>query len=509
MMSEYAAYKDELESRANFTLPTEEDQEMFHKMAIAPKAFTMEKAKQHPFLWMYHVIGVKPRDYQFKMLDAMYRYGKVAGVTSRQIGKSTCIAGFAFWAAYNNMYPSGPNRDTKIMIISHTEQAAKELLRTIDSFITLADQRMSLYTKDSPRHDRNYFRGRIKGNQTQFEIRWSKGSIKVYPPTTKVRGNSVDVLFIDEAAFLNNTDPDYFFASEAVPTTTATGGKIILFSTPRSTSGFFHDIIRPHADAALRGWKRIWMPWTVVGVPLIVDSIWDKRDSYIQKGDELDFKIEYEASFLSGKHSFFDPNIVDECVNVALREEYSWGKPVTMGLDFGDTHSRTVLTVMDYDKVTNTNTLLWYKEFPAGYNNADIPQFIESLRNQGRYTPKEIVVDDCVGGKTAIELLRRRGFNVSLFQFTKSKNEYYEYLKVAFANKRIQLYKDPAMLAQIKSLESVETMSGNIQIRKPTGGRDDLVDAFMLACSPYIKVTRKGNWRFAGFTEQRKMGKRR
>jgi phage terminase large subunit-like protein len=494
--SEFEAYKEELESRANYTFPTEEELEDYQRLAMAPKVFKMDYAKQHPFLWMYHVIGIKPRDYQFKMLDHMFKYSKVAGVTSRQIGKTTMAAGFAFWAAVNNMYPSGPMKDTKIMIISQTEDAAKKMLRDIDSMITLADQRMAIYTKDTPKFDKAYFRSRIK-HQTQFEISFPRGSIKVFPPTTKVRGNTVDVLIIDEAAFLKNPDPDYFFASEAVPTTTATNGKIFIWSTPKSTNGFFHDIIRPHADEPLEGWKRLWMPWTVVSVSSILDSIWQKRQIYIDKGDELDFKIEYEGSFLSGKHSYFNPEIIDQCIDETLAEEYTYPGSVTMGLDFGDVHSRTVLTVFKHDPTTKITTLLWYKEFPAGYNNADIPEFIESLRKQGRYYPKEIVVDDCVGGKTAIELLKRKGFNVTLFQFTTSKHEYYEYLKVAFANKRVQLYNDPKLIAQLKALESVETQTGKIQIRKPIGGRDDIVDSLMMGCSPFIKIGRNRGWRFA------------
>jgi len=499
MNEEFDMYKAELESRDNFTFLSDEEKDNYHAMSIAPKAFSMTKAKEHPFKWAYHVVGIKPRDYQFKMLDHMFRYSKVGAVTSRQIGKSTMVGLFAFWAVYNNIYPSGPQKDTKVLIISQTEDAAKKLLRDIDGFITLADQRMSIYTKNSPRFERDYFRSRLSADPTQFELRFPKGSIKVFPPTTKVRGNTADVLIIDEAAFLKNPDPDYFFASEASPTTTATSGKIFLFSTPKSTNGFFHDIIKPHAPECLRGWKRIWMPWTILSIKDMLDHIWGERDRYISKGDELDFKIEYEASFLSGKYSYFKQEIIDQCIDPLLTEQHSWDVPVTVGIDFGDVHSRTVVTFVHHDTKTNKIQLLWYKEFPGGYNNADLPLFLDTLKKQMRFFPKTIVVDDCVGGKTAMELLKRRGYYLIPFQFSKSKHEYYEYLKVAFANNQIKLYKEPTLIAQLKSLESVETASGNVQIRKPTGGRDDIVDSLMMACSPFIKPKHRGGWRFANF----------
>lgn len=486
---EYLAYKENLEKFPHYTKLTTEELNQYYDFAKPPKKFSMAFAKKHPYTWLYHVCGVKPRDYQFKMLDAMYKYGKVAGVTSRQIGKSVMTAGFSFWAAYNNIYPSGMEKKTTVVIVSHTEDAAKKLLNEVSSFVQMADRRMALYSKGRADYDTAYFSGRYSAKPTQYKLEWSGGKIIVLPPTDKVRGNSASVLIIDEADFLKSDDPDYFFNSVALPTTTATKGKVFLWSTPRGTPSYYHNIIRPQNDEPLEGWHRIWFPWTIAdGIDTLIDYVWDVRNQYIKKGDELDFKIEYEASFLSGKHTFFNPEIIDNAVDETLQEEYDWHRPVTLGLDFGDTHSRTVLTCVDYNAESNTTTLLWYKEFPAGYNNGDIGTYIDTLRN--RYLIRDIVVDDCVGGKTAIEILRRKRYNLKLFQFKRDKNEYYEYLKVAFANKRIKLYRALDVIAQLKSIESHETASGNIQIRKPAGGRDDICDAFVMACSPYIKPQR-------------------
>lgn len=484
--AEYEAYKQNLEKFPHYTQITDEDKDRYYELAAPPKKFSMAFAKQHPFTWLYHVCGVKPRLYQYKMLDAMFRYGKVAGVTSRQIGKSVMTAGFAFWAAYNNVYPSGIDKKTTIVIVSHTEDAAKKLLSEVSNFVSMADGRMSMYTKSRADHTDGYFSGAYKVKPTQYKLEWAGGRIIVLPPTDKVRGNSASVLIIDEADFLKSDDPDYFFNSVALPTTTATSGKVFLWSTPKGTPSYYYNIIRPQNDEPLDGWTRVWFPWTIAdGIETLVDYVWSVRDQYIKKGDELDFKIEYEASFLSGKHTYFNPEFIDNSVDDSLQEEFDWYRPVTLGLDFGDTHSRTVLSVVDYNRDTNETRLLWYKEFPSGYNNGDIGNFIDGLKN--RYLIKEIVVDDCVGGKTAIEMLRRRRYNLRLFNFKRDKHEYYEYLKVAFANKRIKLYRALDVIAQLKGLESHETAMGNIQIRKPAGGRDDICDSFVMACSPYIK----------------------
>lgn len=501
---DFLAYRDELHKFPYFTFPSDEEKNQWEEAMMPPKVFALKIAKAHPAKWIHQVCGVKPRDYQFKMLDAMYNYTRVAGVTSRQVGKSFCIGGFTFWAAYNNIKPSGTPKKTRIGIVSRTEPQAKKLLKDIYAMVKMADERMARATKDTPYYDKAYFSNRMTEKPTQFKLEWPGGSIEIFPPTGSVRGNSFSYLIVDEADFLRCEDPDYFFNSEAVPTVKATQGNIILFSTPKGTPSFFYNIIRPNNDSAASGWVRIWLPWTCNEEETDMKIGWQERQRYIEKGDEMDFRIEYEASFLSGKHSYFNPEKVDEAVDESLQEEFAWHRPVTLGLDFGDTHSRTVLTVVDHDKERNETRLLWYKEFPSGYNNADLPNFIDNLRLKGRYAIKEIVVDDCVGGKTAIELLRRKGFNLKMFVFKRDKHEYYEYMKAAFANNRIKFYRDPAVIAQFKSLESVETASGNIQIRKPAGGKDDICDSVVMACSPYIQIKKHNGWRFSNFGEQRR-----
>lgn len=496
---EFYEYLMEMESRKQYTKLTPEEEEQYDKMCVPPEnGFTMDHAKKHPFLFAYYVIGIKPRKYQWKMLNDMYIHQKLGVVTSRQIGKSVSASIFSFWSAYTNAFPSGPYKDTKVMVVSHTEDAAKDMLRAIDDFMHMADARWATYTRDSKYHKKTYFHDHVK-KQTVDEIVFPSGSIRAYPPTQKVRGKTIDVLIIDEAAWLNCPDPDAFFEGAAEPTTTNTKGKIILFSTPKSTNGFYYNIIQPDEEVASEGWYRIMFPWTVVEVESVRQEIWNKRKQYIKRGAENSFKIEYECDFRSGKYSYFNPDDIDGCVVPGYINQPSWNQPVIMGLDFGDTHSRTVLTIVTHDPKTNKVRLLWYKEFPSGYNNADLPAFIDNLVKSGRFLPKTIVCDDCVGGKTAIELLRRRGYNLTMFGFKALKEEYYEYMKNAFANKQIELYPEPTVTAQLKGLEAHELPSGKTAIRKPNGGRDDICDSLMMACSPFIKPRKKNNWRFSNF----------
>ena len=487
---EFAVYKENLHKFPYFTFLTPEERIQFDEMDKPVTNMSLTIAKRHPFLWMKWVCGIDPYDYQWKMLDTMFRHKRVACVTSRQIGKSFSIGAFAFWAVYNNVAPVGIDKRTKIAIISKTEPQAKKLLKDIFKMVQCADETYKRMSRNSKYEHPTYFSSKMTEKPTMFKLEWSGGVIEIFPPTGRIRGESLSFLMIDEADWLTHEDPDYFFDSEAMPTLKKTDGSCFLFSTPKGTITYFYELVRPDNDSPADGWKRIWLPWT------IHEDDWEKgwanRIDYINRGKELDFAIEYEAQFKSGKFTYFPDYAIEQCLDKQKGETLQFYKPVTVGLDFGDTHSRTVITIVHFDEVTKTTNLLWFKEFQAGYNNSLLPEFFKTLRN--RYNIKEIIADDCVGGKTAIEMLRKGGWNVKPFVFRKDKQEYYELVRTAFMNKRIQLYYAPEVIAQLKSIESNVTDMGNLQIKKPKGGNDDICDSFVMACSPYVQLKPRREW---------------
>lgn len=490
MNEDFHAYKENLERFPYYTKLTDEDNKKYNEFDKPITQMSIRYAAKHPFLWLKWVCGVDPYDYQFKMLDAMYSRKKLACVTSRQIGKSFCISGFAFWAAYNNVFPVGLDKRTKIGIISKTEPQAKKLLKDIYKMVQLADATFARLTKSTKRESTKYFTNNMTEKPTLFKLEWSGGVIEIYPPTGRIRGESLSFLIIDEADFLNHEDPDYFFDSEAMPTLKKTDGNVFLFSTPKGTKSFFYDLIRPDNEKPAQGWMRIWFPWTIHEADW--ERGWETYKDYQERGKDLDFTVEYEAQFKSGKYTYFNPESIDDAVDKNMSEELTSMQPVTVGLDFGDTHSRTVITVVRHDRESNISRLIWFKEFPAGYNNSLLPQFFRQLRD--RYIIREIVADDCVGGKTAIELLRKEGWNIKPFVFKKDKQEYYEYARTAFMNKRVKLYYAPEVIAQLKTIESHVTEIGNLQIKKAKGGNDDIVDSLVMALSPYLKLNRRREW---------------
>jgi hypothetical protein len=485
---EFLKYKEDLHKFPYYTFLTDEEQEMYNKLDAPINNVSIPVVARHPFTWVKWIIGIRPRDYQFKILNDLYKYKRVACVSSRQIGKSFGIGGFSFWAAYNNVFPSGVDGRTNIVVISRTEDQAKKLLRNIFKMVKRADKVYDMNTKGTKMWCKDKFTSSsMVEKPTLFKLEWSGGSIEISPPTDKVLGDSISIVFIDEADKLKTENPDYLFYSSIMPTVKATKGSVFLFSTLKGTPTFFYEIINPEEESPGRGWNRIWLPWTVNEDDWGYG--WEERKRMIAEGKEIYFKTEYEASFASGEANFFDLEAVERMVDNFRKPIREYNGSVTVGLDYGSKTSRTVATfIAEEDKFK----ILWYKEFPEAFDNSKLVQFFKE--ESQRYRIKKIIVDDCPAGDTPSNLLKQAGFNLKMFGFKKDKIRTYENVKIAMCNDRIEMYPDKEFISQIKGIEEKQSKTG-YQIEKSKGFRDDICDSFILALSEYTKPRRHGKRR--------------
>jgi len=487
---EFIDYKEELESFPYYTPLTPEERERYEEMDALP-AMPLRKARQHPYLWAKWVVGVKPRDYQWKLLDMMKRSKRLGAVTSRQVGKSFCIAIFAFWAAYNSVTPRKIDDKTKIGIVSRTEDQAKKLLNDIVNIIERANNTyMKLARNNKIPGYNNYFTEKYAKKPSKSKLEWSRGIIEVFPPTDSVLGESLSFLIIDEADKLKTVDDLYYFwESSAMPTVKETQGAFFAFSTPKGVPTPFYDVINPEEGNPMKGWQRIWYPWTINVEGWAYG--WAERAKYIANGREIFFATEYEASFKSGAFSFFHPDRIDDCINRGRGAIMECNQPVYVGIDFsGGGECRTAVSFAYFDTQEEKSVVLYSKEFPQGYQNDKLVTFLKEFRN--RYNIKNIVAEKCPAGETPIALMKRAGFRVIEFNSRADKINAYMNLEIAINNGSVELYNNKELLSQLKGLESKETAMGNIQIRKSKGMLDDVADSMMFAVSEFVKPKRKG-----------------
>lgn len=484
---EFQEYYKVLNANPYYTKLTQEERDKFEEFSKPILKMSLRYAKKHPFLWGKWVCGINPYDYQFKMLDEMSMSKLLICNTSRQIGKSLVLAMFAFWAAYNNIFPVGIDNRTKIGIVSATEDQAKKLLRDIFTVVQNADGIFAKLTKGTEYSSTTYFTGKMREKPTAYKLSFTGGSIECFPPTKKVRGNSLSFLMIDEGDFLGSDDPNYFFYSEALPTLKKTDGSCFPFSTPKGTPSWYQDIFRPEEPNPSSGWKRIWYNWTVYQDDWV--NGWTRYKQAVENGTLKDFEAEYEAKFTSARYSFFDPIKIDKCTADRGSIDES-NEKVYAGVDFGSVTSRTAVTLAYFDLKEQKSVILNSKEFPQKYENDKLVEYFKKIKQ--RYRLHTIITEKCPAGDTPIALLKRAGFRVLEFNSKADKITSYENLQIAINNERVELYKDKTMISQLKGLEAHETNMGNTQIKKAPGTLDDVADSVMFAVSEFIKPKRRG-----------------
>ncbi len=195
-------------------------------------------------------------------------------VAPRQSGKSRLLAVVALWSAFRR-------RKQRVLIISTGEDGSRRLLSEI--------RRMAA---SSP-----LLAGSVLLEQAAI-LRLSNGSeIRSVPASERqVRGWSVDLLLVDEAALV----PDELVLSAAFPTVAARpDARIVLASSATVASGVFYD----HAMRGDAGTEHVeTIRWTLADAPWISPSVIEAMRSSMP---EIRFRAEMENVFASGADALF------------------------------------------------------------------------------------------------------------------------------------------------------------------------------------------------------------
>lgn len=164
--------------------------------------FSARFARDDPVIFAYYMLGIKLRVYQSFILDCITnRLPQLTGddrkrfimCLGRQVGKSTLLKVLALWAAYFNKYPSGSTGETKVYVVSRSDDQAKELLEGIRAMLRQGDMVMSQVTRYTKMHTVNWLSKKVcEPNNTQqitFKNAYGKLSfIKSSPPTDNIIG---------------------------------------------------------------------------------------------------------------------------------------------------------------------------------------------------------------------------------------------------------------------------------------------------------------------------------
>jgi hypothetical protein len=235
-----------------------------------------------------------PYDYQREIVKTMHTHLYSVVLTGRQLGKTTCAAGYLLW--YAMFIP-----DTIILIAANIQAQAMEIMGRI----RYAYQELPDWLRDGVE---SYNKG---------SIGFGNGSRIVSRATTPTagRGLSISVLYVDEMAFIQPNMASEFWT--AMQPTLSTGGKCIVTSTPNSDEDEFAKIWRASQDkldengkpfpngVGANGWGSCLVKW---------DQHPDRTETWmLQQKAALGpsrFMREHECAFVIEDETLIDPMVL-------------------------------------------------------------------------------------------------------------------------------------------------------------------------------------------------------
>jgi len=216
------------------------------------------------------LVNFKLYDYQKEMLRHMQqdRFNIIA--TARQAGKSTVTCAFILWFIIFHA-------DKTVALLANKGETAREILGRIQ----LAYQHLPKWLQQ----------GVKEWNKGSMELENNSRVIAAATSSDAIRGYSINLLFIDEAAFIENWDT--FFTSVYPTISSGAESKIILVSTPNGLNHFY--AIWKNATEKRNGYHPIKVMWYDVPGR---DEKWKENTLGSMNFDTEKFEQEYCVEFL-------------------------------------------------------------------------------------------------------------------------------------------------------------------------------------------------------------------
>lgn len=328
---------------------------------------------------------------QNKVLKLLESERFVILCTSRQAGKTTLMTIYALWLACFQ-------RDKRIVLVANKERTAKMILRRIQT----AYKQLPNWIK--PGIEQWGSTEIVFDNDSSIAISTTSGSA--------VRGESLNVLIIDEMAHIQSHLIDEFWGSVIPAISSSMKTKIFAVSTPNGAGDKFHEILTG-SETGKNEWKsgKIYW-WDIPGR----GKKW-QRDMLSALGGDMNlFKQEFENVFLESGESVInielyeklqanlrEPELIFDDHNYRIWEEPKAGQIYTIGVDIGEGIGRasSVAQILNITDLANIKQVGIYRN-----NMLDPTYFAEILSRIGNHwgRPPMLIERNNCGGETITSL---------------------------------------------------------------------------------------------------------
>jgi hypothetical protein len=486
------------------TIVTEEFVKEMRKRAQVQEGTSLfEASRDNIVVFAEKMLGLRLYAWQIDLLsraqDLIHgesEYIELAALTSRQIGKSFCLAIIAIWACVFNKYPGTAFNTTVVGVISASDRQAKELLREVKKLLILGDgymfekyDRKGFFTALlDAREQNNTEILTFKPSQDSPHEVFLKGAktgpqIMSYPPTQKVLGKSFTLIFVDEAG-RSSEITDEFLLEELFATGSATSSRRILTSTPWAPIGYFYNVVHP--DGRYHGQSDV-VKYTIEALAVEEHAV--KQYEYVMRtmvkpwraaGDHNAVLRAFYCEFVKGETNFFDPAVVKDIFTKDYDAYEGYDGVCDIGIDWGGSkNSNTVVTVSTLSEDGEIFRL--YKKV---YKVQEDENLISDLEEDIMVRfPKwqRIIYDDAPVATYILKDLKDKGWEIHPMNFRSDKVKKFGALRSKINRGEVYSFNDDDLLAEMISLE-FGTGSRQSRITAPKGGSDDLIDSFVISC---------------------------
>jgi hypothetical protein len=225
------------------------------------------------------LIPFKMWDFQEELIENFHNHRFNIAKLPRQTGKSTtCVSYLMHYAIFND--------NVKIAILANKAETSRELL-----------SRLQLSYENLPKWMQH---GILSWNKGSLELENGSKIIAASTSSSAVRGNSFNIIFLDEFAFIPNNIAEQFFSSVYPTISSGKTTKVIIISTPNGMNMFYklwHD-----AERNKNSYVPLEVHWSQVPGR---DEIW--KAETIANTSLRQFTQEFECEFLGSVDTLINP----------------------------------------------------------------------------------------------------------------------------------------------------------------------------------------------------------
>ena len=329
-------------------------------------------------------------------------------LASRQVGKTTMMTIYALWIACFM-------EDQRILIVANKEQTAINIFKRV----RLAYEQLANWLKP----------GVIEYGKTSMTL--SNGSSIGISTTSSDagRGESCNVLILDELAFIPNNLVEDFWKSVYPIISSSKKSKIFIASTPNGTGNLFHDLYS-NAIKGKNNWSACRIDWDEIPGR---NQKW-KEDTIKSLGSQQIFDQEFGCEFIESGESVIDPELQRKMALTKKDPEYVfdggvykvWELPdeekiYTVGVDIaeGVGEAASVAQILDITDLSNIKQVaVYHNDRISPYNFTT--KLLEILQQWG--SPPALIERNNCGAQVVDNLKNIHGYD-NIVDFTPNKNQ--------------------------------------------------------------------------------------